>query len=131
MEMESKKHEEQQIQHYIDEFELSDGDSSSEDINRWLIKAKELVFDRQRQESLARRVANREAIINDDERCSLEPYTHYEFEDISSCHARLDPIEIVKFASECKNVNFDIPNDFGRPPFHYAACIGALVARLY
>ena len=64
-------------------------------------------------------------IIEQDEISTVELYSQFQWEVDSAVPSKVDPIDIIKFFSKYDELRYDIADEFGRTPLHYAATVGA------
>jgi hypothetical protein len=88
--------------------------------------AKEMRLNQTLKEKLAaNKNSSQETVVLDEERDVIKGYYSYGWETENIIPERFDPIDILKHISDCKDVQFDLKDEFGRTPLHYAACVGA------
>lgn len=96
-------------------------------INNWMKDAKEVelhqLFSKKQEE---RKNSDLETVVVlEEERDNLKGYHPYDWETENIIPERFDPIDILKGLSGYEYVQFDLKDEFGRTPLHYAACVGA------
>ncbi|KAI7902907.1 ankyrin repeat-containing domain protein [Cokeromyces recurvatus] len=126
-EIQEQKEKESILNDYINQFDLVDDETSSiGQINEWMKNAKMTQIHQEYKAKKALEIKDDETIfVSDEEKASLNKYLDCEWETELDIPERSDPIDILKYLSGCKAIKFDIQDEFGRTPLHYAACIGA------
>lgn len=133
---EEMKNEEKRIasvRQYAEKFDLHElaGKSNEESnyVNTWIKEAKQIRLEHEEEEKRKKESKEpkerEEVVVLEEEKESLKIYSKYNWEKENVAIARSDPIDILKYLSDVKGVNYDSRDDFGRTPLHYAACVGA------
>lgn len=109
-------------------FDLGEFSEDSNHLNVWMKAAKKIQLDKseleEKKENIeSERKDEEDILILDEERDLLKVYCDYSWEDTAP--ARFDPIDILKYLSDSEDLHYDIKDEFGRTPLHYAACVGA------
>lgn len=110
----------------MNKYANSNQDHATTRINNWMRDAKEMRLNQTLKEKLAaNKNSSQETVVLDEERDVIKGYYSYGWETENIIPERFDPIDILKHISDCKDVQFDLKDEFGRTPLHYAACVGA------
>jgi ankyrin repeat protein len=95
-------------------------------INNWMREAKERRLSQTLEKKLAEnKDSYQEIVVLEEERDIIKDYYSYGWETEHIMPERFDPIDILKHLSDFNDVQFDLKDEFGRTPLHYAACVGA------
>jgi ankyrin repeat protein len=94
----------------------------------WMKEAKKIQMDQAKKKEIVisgKKHDDEEVIVLEEERDVLKVYSSYGWEVQNINPAKADPIDVLRYLSKFEGMNFDIKDDFGRTPLHYAACVGA------
>lgn len=94
-------------------------------LSAWMTGAKEIQLNEAASKEKNGKSQLDDVIVLDEEKDSLTLYCNYKWESSSKDLLRSDPIDILNCLSDFKGLQFDIKDEFGRTPLHYAACVGA------
>ncbi|KAG2201741.1 hypothetical protein INT47_002001, partial [Mucor saturninus] len=128
-ELKAKQEKIQYLNAYAHKFDLDQASElpgdSTDSLNVWMKVAKETqLYEAECKENHEKSKVD-DVIVLDQERESLKSYCDCKWEEATVYPARSDPIDILTYLSDFKELQFDIKDEFGRTPFHYAACVGA------
>ncbi|KAI9485555.1 MAG: ankyrin repeat-containing domain protein [Benjaminiella poitrasii] len=126
-EIQSQKEIDQSLDNYISGLHLDDFHTEGiEHFNTWM---KNMKMNQINQEFKSRKAwkNNKEEMfdISSEERATLSKYLACTWESEVDIPQRSDPIDILKYLSNSKGLIYDLADEFGRTPLHYAACVGA------
>ncbi|KAI9498385.1 ankyrin repeat-containing domain protein [Zychaea mexicana] len=115
---------ESKIASAVEKFGRNTKDSGS---NEWIAYAvRAHLENKQREESGSKgKDGENIVIIEQDELADLELYALFQWEMDTQSPSKVDPIDIIKFLSNYEDIQYDLPDHFGRTPMHYAATVGA------
>jgi len=98
-------------------------------LSSWIKEAKQIQVDlaekEQQDKNLTEKNQEEEVIVLEEEKNLIKSYCLYGWETAVIIPSRFDPIDILKYLSDFEGLNYDLKDDFGRTPLHYAACVGA------
>lgn len=121
------------LSRYAETFDLNNiaGKSKEEEnyLSDWMKAAKKVELDRTEKEEHEKNSAenndDEDVTILDEEKDLIKVYCSYGWETEAIIPFRFDPIDILKYLSDFEGLNYNLKDDFGRTPLHYAACVGA------
>ncbi|KAI9309588.1 ankyrin repeat-containing domain protein [Cunninghamella echinulata] len=99
----------------------------SDEIDDWLKKTKESLIESKHKQQLAEsKHENKDDIIlSESDRMTLKKFINCQVEKNQDV-AVADPVDMLKELIDIPSLEIDVPDMFGRTPFHYAAIAGSL-----
>ncbi|CEP17999.1 hypothetical protein [Parasitella parasitica] len=112
---------------YASQFDLNEhpNNDNMAQLNAWLKDAKSIQLNKQDEEKKKPGSTDQELLMTEQEKHEIRAYHTYKWEAENDIPERFDPIDIFKFLSSYNELQYDQPDQFGRRPLHYAACVGA------